>query len=72
MFDEAKSEALKQAEELNDKIDKAVDAKIEQLQAAVDDIQARLAQAKASRFTWAIVAGAALALLSLGALVVLR
>jgi hypothetical protein len=73
MLEEAKAQA-EQAKDyvmnLNDKADQAVDAKIEQLQAAINDIQAKLDQAKQSRFTWAIVVVVSLLLLGFGVLVV--
>jgi hypothetical protein len=73
MFDGAK-EQVQQAKDyvmsVNDKADKAVDDRIDQLQAAINNLQARLDRAKELRFTWLIAAGIAAALLSLGALIV--
>jgi len=74
MLDEAK-EQLEQARDyvvgMNDKADQAVDAKIDRLQAGIDEIQAKMEKAKESRFTWLIAAGIAAALLSLVGLVTL-
>lgn len=74
MFDEAK-EQVQQAKDyvvnMNDKADKAVDDKIDQLQRGIDAIQLRLDKAKQSRFTWLIVAGTAAALLSLAGFIAL-
>lgn len=73
MFDEAK-EQVQQAKDyvmsVNDKADKAVDDRIDRLQKGIDAIQARLDQAKQSRFTWLIVVVVSLLLLGFGVLVV--
>jgi hypothetical protein len=73
MFDEAK-EQVQQAKDyvmnMNDKADKAIDDKIEQLQRGIDAIQLRLDKAKQSRFTWTIVVVVSLLLLGFGVLAV--
>lgn len=73
MFGEAK-EQVEQAKDyvmgMNDKADQAVDARIDKLQAGIDQIQVKLEQAKQSRFTWLIVGVISLVLLGFGVLVV--